>query len=170
MAELIREAATVTAIDLDRVYLIGHSNGGFMGYRMACDYPDMIRGVISISGAFFADPRLCKNPGRLNLLQIHGSNDSVVDFRGRFGFPGAKQSVKYWVNSQSCNQEATVRRHQLNLMPFYASNKAAGYETDSYVWDSCQNEAHVGLWKVNGADHMPFFKSTWLAEALYFVK
>ena len=34
---LIEEASQMYSIDADRVYLIGHSNGGFMSYRMACE-------------------------------------------------------------------------------------------------------------------------------------
>ncbi|MFW2388065.1 MAG: alpha/beta hydrolase family esterase, partial [Polyangiales bacterium] len=38
---LIEEAQETYNIDSKRVYLIGHSNGGFMSFRMACEVPNL---------------------------------------------------------------------------------------------------------------------------------
>ena len=36
-------------IDPRRIHLIGHSNGGFMCHRMACEAPDMFASVVSLT-------------------------------------------------------------------------------------------------------------------------
>jgi dipeptidyl aminopeptidase/acylaminoacyl peptidase len=40
---------------------MGHSNGGFMTYHIACQYPDLVAGIIVISGANFFDNEYCKS-------------------------------------------------------------------------------------------------------------
>ena len=56
---LIDEIAAQLSVDTERVFILGHSNGGFMAYRMACDHADIIAAVASLAGATFADPADC---------------------------------------------------------------------------------------------------------------
>ena len=44
-------------IDPRRIHLIGHSNGGFMCHRMACEHSDIFASVVSISGAMSQNPK-----------------------------------------------------------------------------------------------------------------
>jgi len=168
IAELISEAKTVTSIDSDKVYLIGHSNGAFMSYRMACEYPELLRGIISISGAFFKDPALCKKPGTLNILQIHGSVDQTIPFEGSTYFPSTQTSLDYWIGKNTCS-EGTLEVGALDLVRASGSSSPVN-ETDSKVWENCQNKTKVGLWKINGTAHVPFFNDPWLGAALKFVE
>ncbi len=155
IAGLIREATAVAPIDPARVYLIGHSNGGFMSYRMACDYPGLLRGIISIAGAFFQNPALCKNPSDLNVLQIHGTLDDTV--------PPSESDLNYWVKRGACDAGKETRG-ALDLVT------AGDFETDALVWNNCNNQTKVGYWRINGGSHAPYFNSSWLREALEFVK
>jgi polyhydroxybutyrate depolymerase len=157
IAGLIREASSVAPIDPARVYLIGHSNGGFMSYRMACDYPGLIRGFISIAGAFYANPNLCKNPGDLNVLQIHGSADDTVPIAN------GETGPRYFANRGGCDA-AVESKGAFDLV------SASGAETDSYVWNNCSNDTRVGYWRINGGAHAPYLNSSWLRAALDFVK
>jgi membrane protein implicated in regulation of membrane protease activity len=38
-------------VDPTRVYFVGHSNGGFMAYRMACEHATEITAIVSLAGA-----------------------------------------------------------------------------------------------------------------------
>lgn len=42
--ELVDQATTRFAADPERVFFVGFSNGGFMAYRMAFDYPTHVVG------------------------------------------------------------------------------------------------------------------------------
>jgi polyhydroxybutyrate depolymerase len=47
------------AVDRDRIFFAGLSNGGFMSHRMACDHADLVAAIASQAGAAFNDPARC---------------------------------------------------------------------------------------------------------------
>ena len=44
LVDLIKAVSAQYTVDTQRVYLVGHSNGAFMSFRMACDHADVIAG------------------------------------------------------------------------------------------------------------------------------
>ena len=48
---LVREALEVRPIDPDRVYVFGHSNGGFMSYRLASELADEVAAIAVLAGS-----------------------------------------------------------------------------------------------------------------------
>jgi polyhydroxybutyrate depolymerase len=60
LAGLINEIGSHVAVDPRRVFVVGHSNGAFMSYRMACDHADTIAAIVSLAGAPPADPAACR--------------------------------------------------------------------------------------------------------------
>ncbi len=79
---LLDEASKVVNIDKNRVFIVGHSNGGFMGERIACDYASRIAGVISLGGAGHKDKTKCKPSGPVNILSIRATSDETVFYLG----------------------------------------------------------------------------------------
>jgi len=45
LSDLIEEAVAERPIDPGRVYVLGHSNGGFMAYRLACERADLVTAI-----------------------------------------------------------------------------------------------------------------------------
>ena len=78
---IIDELKASHPIDPDRVYVIGHSNGGFMSLRMAYEHSDVIAAVISLAGANHLEQR-DPPPFPVHVLQIHGTNDETIAFQG----------------------------------------------------------------------------------------
>ena len=78
---LIEEIARRFAVDRKRIYLVGHSNGGFMAYRMACQSADLIAGIASLAGTTFLDPSRCAPSEPVNILHIHGTADDIDSLR-----------------------------------------------------------------------------------------
>ena len=170
---LVKEAISKASIDPDKIYIAGHSNGGFMAYRLACDTNGMFKGIVSLAGAGFGDPSLCKTETSINVLQIHGKDDSVVyyDARGKY-YPPAETLVERWADRNDCQDFSYEEKSQnllfLTIEPVYDDNDQLRLdgnlfkfsrepETDSLTYSRCRDESRVALWRVNGADHAPLF-------------
>ncbi len=61
---LIAEAQANYRVDPRRVYLFGHSNGGFMAHRMACEASDVITAIASLAGSTYLDPPTARRSSR----------------------------------------------------------------------------------------------------------
>ncbi len=68
--------------DSERVYLVGHSNGGFMSYRMACDQSELITGIVSFAGSTWWNENDCAASDSVAVLQIHGTWDTSIRYDG----------------------------------------------------------------------------------------
>ena len=109
---LIDEIKAQLNVDPRRVFFAGHSNGGFMSYRMARDHPDTIAAIASLAGATFADSADCSAGSPVHVLQVHGTVDTVVLYEvGSLGvpYPGAVETVEQWARFGGCNEPAPVR-------------------------------------------------------------
>ncbi|MCA9579918.1 MAG: alpha/beta fold hydrolase, partial [Myxococcales bacterium] len=82
LAAVIAKVRSQYDVDPRRIYVTGHSNGGFMSYRMACDHADLVAAVASIEGATFADPDDCSPSEPVAALQIHGTADKTIRYDG----------------------------------------------------------------------------------------
>ncbi len=66
-----------------QVFLVGHSNGAMMSYRFACTRPDLVEGVMSLSGVLVIPS--CANASGVRILQVHGLDDPIVPIGGGGG-------------------------------------------------------------------------------------
>ncbi len=140
------------AVDPKRVFVIGHSNGGFMALRMACHHPDLIAAAVSVAGANDADPSGC-TPGRpVSVLQVQADTDEVISYAGGSvgpgaPYPGAEQTVADWRAIDECDTDATQGTAD------YEST-LPGPETVTSSW-SCSQGTEVALWTIVGGTHGP---------------
>ncbi|MDE2745416.1 MAG: hypothetical protein OXI41_05455 [Chloroflexota bacterium] len=173
---LIEEAQTHAAFD--RVFAAGHSNGGFMAYRLACEEAPGLTAIVSLAGGAFAEPEECRVPAPLSVLQIHGTDDRIVLYEGgqlpdhpdpdRRSVPGAKDSVLRWAERAGCDIE------RANFFPPIDTDAAVeGAETSIVRFsEGCASGTVMELWKIEGGGHIPLVWETeftpailkWLAE------
>ena len=83
LSGLLEEAATHIAVE--RIFVLGHSNGGFMSYRLACEGVPGLVAIASLAGTSFSDPSRCAFASPVSVLQIHGTNDKVIAYDGEHG-------------------------------------------------------------------------------------
>lgn len=158
--------ATVAALPIDetRIYLIGHSNGGFMAYRMACEQGKRFAGIAVLAGADYLDLAACVPKAPVSVLHLHGDADSVISYSGGSvpavlgklaPFPGALESVQHWAAHANCD-ETPVPGEALDLTPMQSGSAPA--ETDVLDFVGCDAGIDVALWTIRDADHEPAFR------------
>lgn len=154
---LIDDVAGVYQVDPKRIFLWGHSNGGFMSYRMACDHADVIAGIISLAGATHLSPASCSPSEPVNILQIHGDLDSTILYDGGVicagpdcGYPGAEASVAQWATANGCGATRTIQPDRLDV-----DSGIDGPETRLESHDGCPAGGATDLWVIEGGGHIP---------------
>lgn len=160
----MEEAESRFNVDPARVYFMGHSNGGFMSYRMACDYADRVAAVASLAGSGFVDDETCEASEPVAVLQAHGTMDTTIVYQGSAGqYPAAEELMERWAARNGCDASSTGTG-QLDLV-----SGANGEETDVLEWQNCDDGTSTTLWKMNGAPHVPTFTSDFTAGVLDFL-
>lgn len=160
ITSLIDEVSKVYRVDSKRVLLVGHSNGGFMSYRMACDVTDKIASIVSFAGTMYApEDWPCKPTRKVNVLHIHSTGDTVVKYKGGktnaggivkepVPYPGAVETVNWWVKHNQC-KELKSTDETLDL-----EANVEGKET-TVQRAECPEGGAVELWTMDKAKHIP---------------
>ena len=144
-------------IDPDRIYVIGHSNGGFMAYRLACERADLLAAIASLAGATFFDPLDCNPSEPVHTLQIHGTADATINYQGGVipanlvSYPGAVATVETWAGYNGCAIMGEPIQPDLDL-----DSGLAGAETmvTRYA-TNCMPGGSSALWTIEGGGHLP---------------
>jgi polyhydroxybutyrate depolymerase len=157
---LIEGIGSALAIERKRVYLLGHSNGGFMSYRMACDYADVIAGIASLAGTTTLGETNCRPSQPVNVLHIHGTADEVVPYAGggrrtnAAGVvsirTGAMQVVQLWAGFNGSEDPVTDSTPSVDL-----DLSVAGLDTIVTRYGTHPAGGEVELWSIQNANHFP---------------
>ncbi len=161
--DVIADVKSAYNVDGKRVYAAGHSNGGFMSHRMACDHADEIAGIMALSGVVWKDAAKCNPSAPVAVLQVHGDLDTLILYNGGLNqgvpYPGAAETIATWATKNGCDAALTDTGKPLDL-----DTVVFGAETKRET-HACTKGA-TELWTVSGAGHFPTFASTW-AETFY---
>jgi len=149
---LIEEIAGQFSVDRKRIHVIGHSNGGYMAYRMACQSADLIAGIASLAGMTFLDPDRCQPSQPVNILQIHGTAD--ISYLADPFQPGALQSVQFWAGYNGAADPIADPVASMNL-----DLAVPGLDTVITRYTNAPPGGAVELWTINGGGHEPIFNS-----------
>jgi len=107
--ELISKLSKEFQIDEGRVWAVGHSNGGMMSYRLACELSNRITAIGVAAGALTVSP--CIPSKSVSAVHLHGELDAVVPIDGgEFGgivFPGARSSFETFAKAGNCTTVGT---------------------------------------------------------------
>jgi|GEM_PF-3007403 len=82
-AALVDDAENYAHVDQNRVYVIGFSNGGSLGYRIMCEYAERLAGVVVIASTLSSFSfNECVNTDPVPLMMILGTADRIFPFGG----------------------------------------------------------------------------------------
>ena len=165
LTSLISTAIADYGADQNRVMLIGHSNGGFMSHRMACDTGNILHTIVNFAGATYGDFSDCSLTGYPNIVNVHGTSDSVIDYNGgdNLGesYASSPDGAVYWANRSGCDGTAT----QMGTMDLVDGD---GYnETTRLQHLDCGQGNRVTHWMLSGVDHAPTLTDGSLINAAF---
>jgi polyhydroxybutyrate depolymerase len=148
-------------IDPAKVFVIGHSNGGFMALRLACELSDQISAVISLAGADRQDASRCRPAQPVHILAVHGTMDETVPYAGAMMggisiYPGAEGTVANWAMRNGCTGMLTATGAALDL-----DTGLMGAETTRLAHSGCRPGGSAELWRIVGGAHAPALANNW---------
>jgi polyhydroxybutyrate depolymerase len=157
LTALLDEAESLVPVDTSRVYFYGHSNGGFMSYRMACELSERITAIVSLAGADFAGEMDCVPGQGVSVLQVHGTMDDSVDYTGTPLYPSAREAAARWAGRNGCDASASAMGAPLDLV-----DGLPGAETTVEQWRTgCTAGLDAELWTIVDGSHIPVFNDAW---------
>lgn len=166
ISSLIDEIALQVPVDQRRIYMVGHSNGGFMSIAFACS-TGRIAGVVSLAGAMDADAQ-CEGGKPFSFLQIHGTEDSTIKFGGGVHnfhpYTGAEETINRIASVNQC-VSPTFTNVVLKKMDF--DRTIPGFETTVQSGFGCK--APTVLWRVSGGAHSPKLPNNYADQVLAFL-
>jgi polyhydroxybutyrate depolymerase len=148
---LIKVLQEKFSIDHTRIYVAGHSNGGFMAQRLAIERSHQFAAVAVVAASLSEWLASRFTPSRpMPVSFINGTDDPVTPYEGGRQPGGARVlsvegTVKIWAHFNGCNALPEVQEiHGLNG------------ETVVYVltYSTCQDRAKAKLYRIKGGGHV----------------
>lgn len=89
-------------LDGSRIFAAGHSNGGFLAHRLACELSEHIVGIAPVAASLNITP--CTPARPVSVLHVHARDDRIVPYEGGglTGTEGAVQSFTGWAQRSGC--------------------------------------------------------------------
>lgn len=152
---LLDELIANYAIDTNRVYSTGMSNGGYMSFYLACKASNRFAAVASVTGAMSQlNINNCNRQHPTPVMQIHGTNDNTVPYNGAPPFvPSVPDVVDFWVSENNCSTTPIQ-----TTLP--NTNTFDGSTVEHYVYTGGDLGSTVEHYKVIGGGH------TWPGSAV----
>ncbi len=139
-------------VDDKRIFLMGHSNGGFMSHRMACEPGSRVAAIASLAGAVWKDASKCNPTEPVGILEVHGTADTAVPFDGSTLIPSARQTMATWAAKNNCPGMLTMGAQVRDL-----DETVSGAESSVERYFGC-TKGSVELWVMTGSSHIPALK------------
>ena len=160
---LVEEAKQSYHVDPGRVYFLGHSNGGFMSHRLACEAAEIVTAVASLAGSTVDLASECQPSLPVGVLQVHGTLDDVIPYDGASGYPSADETVARWASYNGCLGEGEIGES----LDYDAA--VTGAETAPMGWTDCDRGVEVALWKMEGSSHVPGLRPDFCRDVMGFL-
>ncbi len=145
ISSVIDEVEAAYPVDGSRVYVTGHSNGGIMAYRLACELSGRVVAVAFQAGSLEVEP--CRPERPVSLLSLHGLADTNIPIDGgrgsgvaNYSFNSPRESVETLAELDGC-------RSRLPLAD------PTNPDISGFRWTDCDEGTAVEMILVAGANH-----------------
>jgi len=149
--KLIKVSQERFSIDSTRIYIAGHSNGGFMAQRLAIEHSHHFAAIAVVAASLSEWLASRFTPSRsMHILFINGTADPVTPYVGGRQPGGAQvlsveDTVKIWANFNGCKKSPEVQEiHGLN----------GETVVSVFTYSTCQDRTKVKLYRIEGGGHV----------------
>lgn len=168
LTAIIHDLESKYSIDRSRVFVAGHSQGGEMAHRMACDSADDVVGIVSLAGQVAKDPADCAPTRPVSAVEIHGTADQTIGYYGDVqnvppdpNIPSAHETIGVWGRNDMCTGAIASTGMTYDLV-----DNLAGNETSVEAYSGCADGTAAELWTIQNGNHHPvltpaFAPTTW---------
>jgi polyhydroxybutyrate depolymerase len=113
IAAMIDTLKSAYRIDPKRIFVTGHSNGGFMAYRVAAELSRVVAAAAPLAGQMVLKD--CDPERPVPIIHFHALNDNTVPYDGTvisgMTVPPVEQVIALWAEKNGCSPAAdTVYR------------------------------------------------------------
>ena len=149
--KLIRICRNAFNIDHTRLFVAGHSNGGFMAQRLAIERSQRFAAVAVVAASLSESLASTFTPSRpMPILFINGTADPVTHYAGGRQPGGAKvlsvaETVKVWIHFNSCNECPKIE--EINGLD-------TTHVVSVFTYKHCRNHAQVRHYRIEGGGHV----------------
>jgi polyhydroxybutyrate depolymerase len=155
VVSVIEEVSEELKVDQTRVYLVGHSNGGMLAYRIAAERPRLVAAVAPVAATIGGRPSATKPEWTIPkpefpvpVVVVHGREDDHVPYEGDRGSQSrgkaeaisVTRSVSFWVEQNGCDSKPKVER-------------LYGDRLTRKAWSGCTGNADVLLYDIEDWGH-----------------
>jgi polyhydroxybutyrate depolymerase len=149
VGELIDTVAASYPVDPERVVVTGHSNGGILSMRLACELEPRVAAVAFQAGTLFVPG--CDNDAPVSALAIHGADDRNVLLDGGAGdasldgsdYPPVRDGLAALAAANGCTGGAEPE----------VAPAVGQVDVTVETWTGCPDGIDVQLLVVAGANH-----------------
>lgn len=162
LARVIRELRET--LPVSKVYLVGHSNGGFMAYRMFCEKDSDVAGVLSIAGVDPDVPCARSRFSGATLIHVHGTADDVIrpeggSFRGLPRHLSVAETLARWTERLGCGAAARSEASRNYSFAIW------GDDSDRREWE-CRDGNRMIQVQIRSGRHVPWINDRFRTETL----
>jgi polyhydroxybutyrate depolymerase len=150
-AKILDDLERDFAIDPQRVYATGMSNGGMMAYRLADELSTRFCAIASVAGPAGRPPSVAERP--VSVCHFHGTLDGYAPFAGGVGakstsktsFLSAEASVNAWRRRNQCDETFVE-----TTLPTIVND---GTQVTRRQWSNGEANTSVVLYSIDGMGH-----------------
>lgn len=156
LTTLIDDLGVDLAIDRERVYVTGFSNGGFMVQRLACEAPLAFTAFATVMSPGFEQMHIvCVGQPPVALLMIHGTADTVNPWDGlTFRDEGREvytvlpmnDTLNFWLAHNDCGED--IRTEDLPIL-----GNSPGTSVRMVEATGCARNTALRVYAVLGGGH-----------------
>ena len=153
------DLARRVAVDNERIYATGLSNGSMMAYRLAAEAPQRIAAVAGVAGSMTLTRFAPALP--VPVMHIHSIDDQRALYDGGLGPAFPFTNTRVFHESVGAMLEKWIARDECPVQPQIGDPVRgrpgaadAAHTATRYVYSPCRDGTAVVLWKLTGAGHV----------------